>query len=130
MSFPYDVFLSHSSKDKDEVSIIRKVLGKEFKVWFSYEGIEGSDKWVQKIEEGITISAVLLVYWTKNARESEWVQREILKARQLHRHIIPMLFDDTPLGFSLIDTQAVNFQVSYSDGLGNVGRKIKDFIGI
>src|SRR5260221_9173311 len=98
MNFTHDVFMSHSSKDKHEVSILREVIGKEFKVWFSYEGIEGSDIWVKKIQEGITNSAILLVFWTKNASESEWVGKEILEAQRQRKPIIPILIDDTQLG--------------------------------
>ncbi len=129
MATMYDVFISHSSKDRDEVSNLCSILEREFSVWVSFEDIEGSDEWLGKIIEGLTNSAVFLAFWTKNAGESTWVQKEILEALEQRKPIIPMVFDDTPLSISLKDRQFIDFHSSPTEAIGSVGRKIKEYRG-
>ena len=86
--FQYDVFLSHSAKDKAVVRPLAERLRKDgLKVWpvppeRLREG--GFDEWVlkpgdsipAKIEEGLEHSHVLVLCMSANAFGSDWAQLE------------------------------------------------------
>src|SRR5262245_27117889 len=60
--FPYDVFLSHSSKDKAVVRPLAERLRKDgLKVWFDEWEIKAGDSIPAKIEEGLEQSRVLVL---------------------------------------------------------------------
>ena len=76
-NFSYDVFLSHSLKDKVVVRDIAERLKKDgLKVWFNEWSIKAGDNISQKIEEGLENSRVLVLCTSANAFGSEWNQLE------------------------------------------------------
>jgi sugar phosphate isomerase/epimerase len=73
--FKYDVFLSHSSKDKDVVRAVAERLWKDgLKVWFDEWVLKPSDSIPAKIEEGLEHSRVLVLCMSANAFGSGWAQ--------------------------------------------------------
>ncbi len=83
--FKYDVFLSHSSKDKPVVSELANRLKKDgLRVWFEEWEIPGVSispgervrVRASKIEEGLEHSRVLVLCMSANAFGSEWAQLE------------------------------------------------------
>ena len=76
-TFKYDVFLSHSSKDKKTVTELAERLKKDgLKVWLDDWIIKPGDSIPIKIEEGLQTSRVLLLCMSQNAIDSEWVTLE------------------------------------------------------
>ena len=75
--FQYDVFLSHSAKDKAVVRELAARLKKDdIRVWLDEEQIRPGDSIPAKIEEGLEHSRVLVLCISANAFGSDWAQLE------------------------------------------------------
>ena len=73
--FPYDVFLSHSAKDKAVVRPLAERLRQDgLKVWFDEWVLKPGDSIPAKIEEGLEHSRVLVLCMSANAFGSDWAQ--------------------------------------------------------
>jgi len=76
-NFAYDVFLTHSSKDKVVVRVVAERLRKDgLKVWFDEWELKPGDSIPAKIEEGLEHSRVLVLCMSANAFGSDWAQLE------------------------------------------------------
>jgi hypothetical protein len=75
--FKYDVFLSHSSKDKEVVRPVAERLRVDgLRVWLDAWEIQVGDSIPAKIEEGLEHSRVLVLCMSANAFGSDWAQLE------------------------------------------------------
>lgn len=107
MSFDFDVFLSHSSKDKPIVREIAARLKKDgVRVWLDEEQIKPGDSIPTKIEEGLERSRVLVLCMSANAFGSDWAQLESGTFRfrdplNKERRFLPLRLDDAPIKGSL-----------------------------
>jgi hypothetical protein len=105
--FKYDVFLSHSSKDKAVVCPIAERLRKDgLKVWFDEWVLKPGDSIPAKIEEGLEHSRVLVLCLSANAFGSDWAQLESHTFRfrdplNKDRRFVPLRLDDAPIKGSL-----------------------------
>ena len=73
----YDVFLSHSSKDKTVVRPLAERLRQDgLKVWFDEWVLKPGDSIPTKIQEGLEHSRVLVLCMSANAFGSDWSQLE------------------------------------------------------
>ena len=105
--FNYDVFLSHSSKDKAVVRLIAERLRADgLRVWFDEWEIKPGDSIPAKIEEGLERSRVLVLCMSANAFGSDWSQLESGTFRfrdplNKERRFIPLRLDDAPIKGSL-----------------------------
>lgn len=72
-------FLSHSTKDKKAVEKIAELLGKE-KCWL-YEWEVKPGESIFKFDRGIADSRIFVLFWSKNAASSQWVEEETSQAR-------------------------------------------------
>ncbi len=111
-TFDYDVFLSHSAKDKAVVRDVAERLRKDgVKVWFDEWVLVGRDcvepaMRQAKIEEGLERSHVLVLCMSANAFGSDWAQLEsgTFRFRDLlnkERRFLPLRLDDAPIKGSL-----------------------------
>lgn len=106
-SFTYDLFLSHSSKDKITVrNIAKRLLEDGLKVWFDEWMIRPGDNIPAKIEEGLERSRVLVFCMSENAFGSDWSMLEsgIYRFRDplnRERRFIPLRLDLYPIKGSL-----------------------------
>ncbi|HEX8266419.1 MAG TPA: tetratricopeptide repeat protein [Pyrinomonadaceae bacterium] len=112
--FKYDVFLSHSSKDKDIVRALGERLESDgVKVWFDEWAILPGDMIGLKIEQGLVESRVLVLAMSRNAFASDWVTLERHTAifrdpTNIGRRFIPLLLEDCEINdflkqFSYVD---------------------------
>ena len=138
-TFPYDVILSHSAKDKAVVRPLAERLCKDgLKGWFDEweppspagageggrrpgegRGAE-SDSIPAKIEAGLERSRVLVLRMSANAFGSDWAQWEAgtCGRRNLHfrdplnreRRFIPLRLDDAPIKGSLAQFLYINWR--------------------
>jgi hypothetical protein len=105
--FVFDVFLSHSSKDKAVVREVAERLRNDgLKVWFDEWEIKPGDSIPAKIEEGLERSRVLVLCMSANAFGSDWAQLEAGTFRfrdplNKERRFIPLRLDDAPIKGSL-----------------------------
>ena len=71
-------FVSYSSKDRDEV--LRRVqllpiVGIDY--FQDVMSLEPGDRWAQRIELGLDRCDLFLLFWSSDAKQSEWVRREV-----------------------------------------------------
>ncbi len=114
--FQYDVFLSHSSEDKDIVRDLADRLKSDgVRVWFdeweiksgsSLSSRERARVRAAKIEDGLEHSRVLVLCLSAEALASDWPQLESHTFRfkdplNHNRRFIPLRLDDAPTKGSL-----------------------------
>jgi hypothetical protein len=109
--FKYDVFLSHSSKDKDVAREIAERLRVDgMRIWFEEWEIglfTTKSKRKRKIEEGLEQSRVLVLCISANTFDSEWAQLEagtflFRDPLNRERRFIALRLDATPVKNSLV----------------------------
>ena len=130
--FEYDVFLSHSSKDKAVVRPLAERLQKDgLKVWFDEWVLKPGDSIPAKIEEGLEHSRVLVLCMSANAFGSDWTQLESGTFRfrdplNKERRFLPLRLDDAPIKGSLAQFLYLDWttdqQLSYSRMLAECRR--------
>ena len=108
--FKYDVFLSHSSRDKAVVrDVAERLRGDGLRVWFDEWEIRPGDSIPAKIEAGLENSRVLVLCMSAHAFGSEWAQLEAGTFRfrdplNQQRRFIPLRLDRLPGDFGTIAT--------------------------
>ena len=113
--FQYDVFLSHSAKDKAVVREVAARLKKDgLRVWWDEEQIKPGDSIPAKIEDGLEQSRVLVLCMSANAFGSDWAQLEAGTFRfrdplNQERRFIPLRLDDAPIKGSLAQFLYINW---------------------
>jgi hypothetical protein len=113
--FDYDVFLSHSSKDKAVVHPLAERLRQDgLRVWFDEWEIRPGDSIPAKIEEGLEHSRVLVLCMSAEAFGSDWAKLESHTFRfrdplNKDRRFIPVRLDDAPIRGSLAQFLYVNW---------------------
>jgi hypothetical protein len=81
--FTFDVFLSHSSKDKPVVTAVAERLRQDgLKVWFDEWVLKPGDSIPAKIEEGLEHSRVLVLCMSANAFGAVWAQLRLTHSQQ------------------------------------------------
>ncbi len=131
--FAYDVFLSHSAKDKEVVrDVAKRLRGGGLRVWFDEWEIRPGDNIPAKIEAGLENSRVLVLYMSANAFGSEWAQLESGTFRfrdplNQQRRFIPLRLDDATIKGSLTQFLYINWlpqvRVSECTNPGAPGRE-------
>src|ERR1700674_5746096 len=105
--FSFDVFLSHSSKDKAAVrSVAERLRADGVRVWLDEWQIRPGDNIPAKIEEGLEHSRVLVLCMSAHAFGSDWTQLEAGTFRfrdplNKARRFVPLRLDDAPIKGSL-----------------------------
>jgi hypothetical protein len=75
--YQYDVFISHSSQDKDAVcEIISEFISNGITYWVDHEQIKFGDPITNKIEDGLKNSKYIIVALSKNLGKSNWCRSE------------------------------------------------------
>ena len=69
----FDVFLSHSSKDKPVVApLAQRLKADGIVVWFDDWNIRPGDVITEKIREGLEQSRKVLVFMSANTKGADW----------------------------------------------------------
>ncbi len=99
----YDVFISHSSKDKPVVrELAERLKADGLRVWFDEWVIQPGDMIGLKIEQGLEQSRTLILVMSANAFASGWVTLERHTAMfrdpdNQQRRFIPLLIDNAEI---------------------------------
>src|SRR2546425_5050975 len=113
--FSFDVFLSHSSKDKAVVrSVAERLRADGLCVWVDDWQIRPGDSIPAKIEEGLEHSRVLVLCMSAQAFGSDWAQLEAGTFRfrdplNKERRFIPLRLDEAPIKGSLAQFLFINW---------------------
>jgi hypothetical protein len=102
---PGSVFISHSSQSPDfEIAeAVSEALGSSgLNVWWDRDGIEAGDEFPAGIVEAIIRQHHFLFLVSPNSVASKWCRRELARADELGKHIVPLKLqgvdaDQTPL---------------------------------
>ena len=96
----YDVFISYSRKDFDEVNAFIDMLKQcipTLDIWFDLDGIESGDEFRDKIISAIKRSKYLFFFLSENSDQSVWTRKELQFARGKEIKIIPLLLEGVQL---------------------------------
>jgi adenylate cyclase len=127
-----DVFVSYSRSDEPAAIKIAEALRSQgFEVWRDDE-IPGHSTFSKVIEENLTSAKAVLVVWSAEAAQSDWVRAESDKARQSGT-LIQVTIDGTlpPLPFNQIqctDLRGWDGDVA-SDGWRKVEKSVSSLAG-
>ncbi len=102
MTFPYNVFLSHNSKDKPAVEAIAMLLQQKYqlKCWLDKWNLVPGEPWQESIEEALDQCETVAVF-VGSEHISPWENKEMRAALQVQaqnkgRRVIPVLLPGAP----------------------------------
>ena len=104
-----DIFVSYDSRDRDRIKPLVKALqAKGWSVWWDREIAPGR-RWADTIEKELLDARCVVVLWTTESIESEWVNTEAHEG--LERNIlVPALLDDVRIPLTFRQTQCADLQ--------------------
>ncbi len=120
------VFVSYSRRDLSFVErMIRDLKQAGIVAWYDLSGLEGGERWGEKIQKAIRESDCVIVVLSPDSVNSEWVEREFLFASNLKKKIIPLMYRQCELPFdylnlNYIDVQGENYQLNYEKILRSI----------
>jgi hypothetical protein len=101
INYKWDVFISHSSKDKKKVrEIVSKLKSEGLKVWLDEEQIDIVDNVLEQIEEGLKYSNYIIASLSPSYGKSSWCQgeyRPIMNAeisRTDRKRVVALVIED------------------------------------
>lgn len=104
-----------------------------FDVWIDESGLPpGTPEWTAAIEDAIEDAFCAVVILSPDAKESEWVTREIRYADEQGRSVIPVLASGTArtaIPIELISTQYVDARRDYGSALGLLLTRLHQLAG-
>jgi TIR domain-containing protein/putative peptidoglycan binding protein len=111
------VFLSYSRSDRNYVSRLANWLGGHgVRVWFDH-AIDHGLKWKSEIISHLDHSSTVIVVMTASARDSEWVDREVRRARRRHIPVLPLMLELNQVLDCVADLQFENVATGQMPGL-------------
>lgn len=91
------VFISYSRADADFVRYLKSLLEEAgLTVWVDEARLSASARWWKTIEQNIDMCGAFVVVMSPEAAESDWVEREILRAEAKKAPIYPVLYRGDP----------------------------------
>lgn len=92
----YDVFISHKSQDKEQLTRIENFLEAKGITYWSDSKMSGGSKWMNEIEEGIQQSEIMLYLLSQNAIDDpDNIEAEINLATQLRKDFVVVKLDNS-----------------------------------
>ena len=99
------LFLSYAHEDQGQAKRLASALQRAgYTVWWDAL-IEGGTRYARTIDEALGAADVIIVLWSRQSVQSDWVCDEAGQGRDRHR-LVPLSLDGTPppLGFRQIQT--------------------------
>lgn len=122
----WDIFLSHSSKDKPSVErLARDLRDAGASVWFDAWEISIGDSLTRQIQTGLVNSKYVGIWITKNAITSGWVEKEWTsrlkdEIEKGHVIVLPLLAEKCELPLFLQDKLYADFTTEYKSAFDNL----------
>ena len=79
-SFKHDVFISYSRADVEWAREVDRAVGRSaarYRTFFDEESLRAGDEWEGRIQEALESSRHLVLLWSDQAKQSDWVTREL-----------------------------------------------------
>lgn len=127
---PGSVFISHSSKPPDfDVTrvLAEKLEGYGLSVWWDKDRLEGGDEFTAEIVEAIIRQHYFLFLLSKHSVASKWCRRELARASDLGKTIIPLKIDDVlpeRLPLELAGLQYIDLREGVEAGFPSLSRAL------
>jgi DNA-binding response OmpR family regulator len=103
-----DLFLSYSRQDLVKIEALAVVLQQAgWSVWWDRH-IKTGTSFDKVIEQALTNSRAVIVAWSKNSVDSDWVRAEASYALESNK-LLPVRLDTAPPPLRFINMQTVNF---------------------
>jgi hypothetical protein len=124
------VFVSYSTKDNEFVTQLSSELVKrQIPIWLDKWEMQPGDSLINKIQNGLTKSAFLLVVLSKNSIKSEWCKRELNAGlmRELEEKkviVIPILIDNCKIPLFLKEKLYADFRTDFEQGFKSLLRPL------
>lgn len=121
--YAFDVFLSHSSKDKSRVGRLAKALEKQgLRVWFDSQVIKPGDDIMRAVERGLETSRTMVLCMTQNAFGSDWVSLErnttlFRDPSNTERRFVPLLMRDCKIPDVVRRYRYIDYQAETREAL-------------
>lgn len=117
------VFISYSRKDTDWADRIKASLESNgIACWMDREGINAGEKYTRKIINAIKQCDIFLLVLSENSEASEWVPKELGKAIQYHKYIIPVKISDFEI--EEFELQLENIQIFELENISEIQSQI------
>lgn len=120
-----DIFISYSRQDRPRVEILAGALEQAgWSVWWDRH-IRGGDSFDKLIEGELQKARVVLVAWSRDSVNSDWVRAEAAYGQERSK-LLPVKLDDClpPLRFTHVQTQ----DISRWDGGSSSAAALRDLI--
>ena len=110
----YDVFISYSRKDYDEVVRFVKVLKQRIpslSIWFDIKSVKVAEDYEEKIVTAIDSCRYIMFFISDNSLQSKHTKREISYAEVVGKKVIPVLIKRTEFskGWFLYKFGTINY---------------------
>lgn len=98
LNFRHQIFISYAMEDKDFADPLVAFLEERGMLcWIAPRDEVPGARYGDIIDAAIECAKVVLVLFSENALESEWVNREVELAASLQKHVIPVRLDGAKL---------------------------------
>jgi formylglycine-generating enzyme required for sulfatase activity len=102
-----DIFISYASADRSRVKpLVDELKRRGWSVWWDPAILPG-EAWDDVIEAALTKARCVIVLWSRDSIQSQWVRTEADDARQ-RGILVPALLDDVVIPLAFRQIQAAN----------------------
>lgn len=110
------VFISYSRRNRTFAERLARDLNDAgLDVWIDFRQIHAGEMWEQEIFRGIERSEIVVVCLSPDAVASEWVQREVLTAREQEKFILPVMVKSALDDLEQVEALRWMLQIQYID---------------
>lgn len=124
----HDIFISYSTKDTEIAEGVCKALEDNgLKCWIAPRNISHGVSFPKQIVSGIKSATLILLIYSQNAQDSEYVNKEMYTAFSNKKHILPVLIDGTePSGRMKFFLKIHQWLTAYPNPENYFGTVVKD----
>lgn len=122
-----DIFISYSRQDRQRVEALAALLeGAGWSVWWDRH-IKGGSSFDKLIEEQIQQAKAVVVAWSRDSVQSDWVRAEATFALERHK-LLPVRLDEClpPLRFTHVQTEDLSRWDGHAAGTDALRRLFAD----
>ncbi|MDX1942288.1 MAG: toll/interleukin-1 receptor domain-containing protein, partial [Saprospiraceae bacterium] len=121
------VFISYSRKDSTVANKFYDFLTKKKISAFLDTEKKSGEKWTNEINRNLEVCQILIVLWSTNAHQSDWVDNEITYCQKANKKILFFRLDEFPTKPLYSNIEEIYFEdnnIFWSD----IEKKIKDIL--